>query len=140
MNLKSNRIWSVTTEGDVEGKSTTNLGTFEGRLDEIAFALADKAYYQLQFKPSNISLEMIPSQKEVHVSLSIDSGTWNMEKKDRVEYFKNLVSENTGVVESNYYAAVKLICKNFDDKVYKDYRRKQILAKLTKEERKILGV
>jgi hypothetical protein len=50
MNLKSNRIWSVTTEGDVEGKSTTNLGTFEGRLDEIAFALADKEYYQILAK------------------------------------------------------------------------------------------
>ena len=63
-----------------------------------------------------------------------------MNKKDRIEYFKKLVDENTSVVESNYYAAVKLISKNFDDKLYKDYRRKQILAKLTNEEKRILGL
>ena len=29
--------WSVTTEGDVEGKSTTNLGTYTGYVDEIEY-------------------------------------------------------------------------------------------------------
>jgi hypothetical protein len=43
--------WSVTTEGDEEGRSTTQLGTHYGHVAEIAFSLADKCYYALEFKP-----------------------------------------------------------------------------------------
>jgi hypothetical protein len=43
--------WSVSTEGDCEGRSTRQLGTHYGHVAEIAFALADKCYYVLEFKP-----------------------------------------------------------------------------------------
>ena len=39
-------LWNVTTEGDCEGRSVRNLGTYEGNIDEIAFALADKCFYR----------------------------------------------------------------------------------------------
>jgi len=42
--------WRVKTEGDCEGRSTANLGTFTGYFDEIAFALASKCYYTLDFE------------------------------------------------------------------------------------------
>ena len=43
-------LWEVTTEGDCEGRSRKGLGVFEGYLDDIAFYLANKAYYTLEFK------------------------------------------------------------------------------------------
>lgn len=43
--------WQVTTEGDCEGWSVKQLGTYYGHLAEIAFHLADKAYYCLTFWP-----------------------------------------------------------------------------------------
>ena len=43
-------LWQVTTEGDCEGKTTTNLGVHEGYLDDIAFSLGSRAYYSLQFQ------------------------------------------------------------------------------------------
>lgn len=41
--------WRVTTEGDCEGKSVTNLGTHYGHICEIALGLAGAAYYALDF-------------------------------------------------------------------------------------------
>lgn len=43
--------WNVSTEGDCEGRTTTQLGTYYGHVAEIAFALADRCYYVLEFKP-----------------------------------------------------------------------------------------
>jgi hypothetical protein len=42
--------WYVTTEGDCEGKSTKQLGTFHGHICEIALGLAGAAYYKLHFQ------------------------------------------------------------------------------------------
>ena len=36
------KIYFVTTEGDEEGRTTRNLGYFQGNVDDIAFQLADK--------------------------------------------------------------------------------------------------
>lgn len=42
---KAYGFWHVTTEGDCEGRSITDLGVFEGNIDTIALALADRCYY-----------------------------------------------------------------------------------------------
>ena len=48
-------FWQVSTEGDCEGRTTRVLGTFKGRVDEIAFALAEKSSYKLTFKAVDLS-------------------------------------------------------------------------------------
>ena len=44
--------WTVTTEGDCEGRTTRQLGTYIGNIDEIARALAHQATYGLTFTQS----------------------------------------------------------------------------------------
>lgn len=43
------QTWRVTTEGDVEGRSIQELGTFTGHVVDIAMALKSRAYYTLTF-------------------------------------------------------------------------------------------
>ncbi len=72
-------IWSVTTEGDCEGRTTTNLGIHQGFVDEIAFKLADKCYYYLRFEPvhlDNLTGKNITATK-VKIRFSNDSDLIN---------------------------------------------------------------
>jgi hypothetical protein len=103
--------WHVTTEGDVEGRSTTDLGVYEGYLDEIAFALGRKAYYSLYFEPAK---ELPPQAKsapadQVHVVLTIDSGTWDMDPAKRQGFFRKLLEgRDVEVKDGQFYASVLL--------------------------------
>ena len=68
-------LWQVTTEGDCEGRSVCNLGVYEGNIDEIAFALADKCCYCLNFRavsPKNYTLDMTPKRKTVDIIRIMD--------------------------------------------------------------------
>lgn len=60
--------WKVTTEGDCEGRSIRDLGTYTGYLDEMAFALADKCCYSLQFDTpiSDIPIPIKKHNKVLH--------------------------------------------------------------------------
>lgn len=51
---KAYGFWHVTTEGDCEGRSITDLGVFEGNIDTIALALADRCYYSLRFMSTTV--------------------------------------------------------------------------------------
>lgn len=65
-------VWAVSTEGDCEGTSAPkDLGIHEGYIDEIAFALADKAMHELYFKKGEYPppLDMTPKKKAVAVNL-----------------------------------------------------------------------
>lgn len=42
-------IWKVTTEADCEGRTTRELGFWEGHIADIAFYLADYCSYSLYF-------------------------------------------------------------------------------------------
>ena len=133
-------LWEVTTEGDCEGRSKKGLGIFEGYLDDIAFYLANKAYYTLEFKKISIpriSHEDVSMEKsEVDVLLDSSSGTWDMSSEKRVLEFKKLLSRrNVHVTKSQFYASVKLSQTPTEDE-----RRQKALSKLTDEERKLLGL
>lgn len=135
--------WNVHTEGDCEGRSVKNLGTFRGHIDEIAFHLADKCYYSLRFSPiekDEITPEFLSNSDSVHVSLGIDTGTWDMKPDRRVDYFREILKDRTevGVEDSMYYASVKLISRR--EKSMKEVLRENALAKLTDEDKKILGL
>lgn len=125
-------LWKVTTEGDVEGRSTKDLGIFEGYLDDIAFYLAAKAYYALEFEKISIPRisheDVHTGQSEVNVSLDVSSGTWDMSSEERIQKFKKLLSRrNVHVTEGQFYASVKL-CQNAPTE---EERRQKALSKLT---------
>lgn len=100
--------WKVTTEGDCEGKTVTQLGTYTGFVDEIAKALADRAFYKLSFErlqPSEIRVI-----ESVAVDFSIKSKTWDLTAKERATIMKEVFKGRpVRVEESNYFASFKLI-------------------------------
>ena len=101
--------WSVTTEGDCEGHSVVDLGTHVGYVDDIAFYLADRAYYSLKFKKVEDIDEIRPAWKEVHVHFDIESDTWNNKKETLEEIKEAFIDRPVGVKESNYFASFVLI-------------------------------
>lgn len=133
-------IWEVTTEGDCEGRSTTKLGIYKGYIDDIAFALADKCYYCLCFHavdPNNPKFDMTPKRQYVDIMLDITSGTWKMSKEVRVAELSSLLKDRpVSVSESQFYGCVKL--ETHKETVEK--KKEKALAKLTSEERKLLGI
>ena len=134
--------WHVTTEADVEGRITRDLGVFEGYLDEIAFRLASESFYSLQFTRfefTDLNKFCITSKaKTVQVTLDIDSGTWDMTGPDRVDFVRKMLADrNVGVSEGKCYASVTLH-RTAQDAV--ETKRKAALAKLTAEEKALLGL
>ena len=137
-------LWKVTTEGDCEGKTTRNLGIYEGNISDIAFYLKNKCEYSLRFSPAKatkIDSDDVTHYGCVNVSLDIDSGTWDMSPKDRVNYFEVLLytenREHIITVEPGpYFASVKLV--GYDS--HEEYVRKTALEKLTNEEKEVLGL
>lgn len=110
---KSYGRWIVTTEGDCEGRSTRQLGTHEGFLDDIAFALADRCYYSLNFRPADDLPPGMPATRDsVQVQLDINSGTWDMSKDDRVKFVADMLKDHPGtktlVRDGTAYASVTL--------------------------------
>lgn len=100
--------WKVTTEGDVEGRSIRQLGTFEGYIDDIAKGLADKVFYSLQFKRMGDTIT-VPEPKDVkcvNVSLDIDSNTWNMTRDIRADLMSEVLKDRpVKITEGNYFAS-----------------------------------
>lgn len=138
-------LWHVTTEGDCEGRSTKDLGVHEGHLDDIAFALAGACYYSLRFEPVDPNeWSNHQPRTEVCVSLGIKSGTWDLKKGERANYFRELLKGRDVTVESSDgYASAKLI-RGSDparrEAAKRDALRASALAKLTEQELAALGV
>ena len=130
----------VTTEGDCEGRSTKDLGTYTGYIDEIAFALADKAYYSLCFhKVRPEKLDMTPKKDTVKISLDIDSGTWNLSNinNEAINYFKHFFkNRDVEVISTHGYGS----CIISTHKETIEDKKKKVLSKLTHEERRLLGL
>ena len=131
-NLYGNQ--KVTTEGDVEGKTITHLGTHLGFVDEIALHLADKCYYSLRFKKIKEIKKYIPSRERVNVSFDIDSETWddNNRKETMVDVFKD---RPVIISKCNHYASFTIELKDTDK-----YLRERALNKLTDKEKQLLGL
>lgn len=124
--------WHVTTEGDVEGRSTRDLGTHEGHIDDIAFALADQCYYSLRFdfvKPSELLNTKKPARKKVNVSLGIDSGTWDLHGQDLVDYWQECFKGRGVTVLGNQYFAGVEIARDADAEAILEERRQEELER-----------
>lgn len=107
-------LWSVSTEGDCEGRSTKQLGVHEGYVDEIAAALASQVEYKLTFKAVNsTSLQYFGQPKKVrsvYVSFDIEAGTWSMSPVERVNHASRMLKDRPVKVRSGtYHASVELV-------------------------------
>ena len=103
--------WKITTEGDCEGKTVTDLGVHYGYLDELAFSFGRKSYYSLTFQAVKrpVPAPFLEPVREVCVTLGIDSGTWDLGRIGRVEAVRQILKDRPVVVgESHCYAAVTL--------------------------------
>lgn len=140
--LDPNGTWMVTTEGDCEGKTTRTLGVFTGRLDEIAFALAPKAYYKLTFRKLDTTIP-IPDKREekITVALDLDSGTYDLSADELADFFDAMLKDanSVSVARSDEYKSVTLNRINPREKKRRNIR-KTALAKLTPIERAVLGL
>ncbi len=135
---KAYGFWEVTTEGDCEGRSVSRLGIYEGYIDEIALALADKCYYSLCFVAINIhSLDMTPTRKTVDVTFGVNSGTWAMTPKECVPAIKEVMKERPIQVEQSCRTGAVVFTTETKTK---EEKRREVLAKLSPEERQILGL
>ena len=126
-------IWNVTTEGDCEGRTMKNLGVWEGYVDEIAFELADKCFYKLYFKPTQINK---PNQiKRKDVCISIDGlCSLDTKREEEIRIVKNFFHDRNVFVDyGNFGLKISTEEKTVEEK------KEEILNKLTKQEREILG-
>lgn len=131
-------IWHVTTEGDCEGHSPRDLGFHEGYIDEIALALADKCFYSLYFVAINIhSLDITPTRKTVDVTFGVNSGTWAMTPKECVTAIKDVMKDRPIQVEQSCRTGAVVFTTETKTK---EEKRQEVLAKLSPEERQILGL
>lgn len=119
----ANRLWRVTTEGDVEGRSVNRLGEYQGHLADIAAFLSDKVYYTLTFDaidpiviapPTVITEEgkAKPMDSGVHVALAMKSKTWDINGGGRVAVFnRHYATDRYEFTDGTYYASVKMVLK-----------------------------
>ena len=141
-------LWKVTTEGDEEGRTTKSLGIYEGWVDEIALYLSDKCYYSLTFTAYHINKVPVSSnyikkdKAQVNVKFDIDSKTWDLSAHDRAQLISNLFAANNRVnvkiEEGGTYAG--FVVSNYTEAEIQERRRQKALAKLTDEDKLVLGL
>ena len=68
----SHGTWTVTTEGDCEGRTTRHLGTYIGHIDDIARALAHRTVYGLSFTHSKTLPPVTQETFRKSVDISFD--------------------------------------------------------------------
>lgn len=111
--------WKVTTEGDCEGKTTIQLGTFTGHIDDLARKLTHGPGYSFHFEaiePKEKEDPLAANRDRVSISLDIDSKTWDMNHSERVNVMKELFKDRpVEITDSNYYASFVLIFKRRND-------------------------
>jgi len=130
-------LWEVTTEGDVEGRSTNHLGTHKGHIDEIALHLANQNYYSLTFKLVEAIETYEPTKKEVNVQLDIESGTWDWKGDELVREMKKFFTDRPIHIEDcNYFASFKIAT----EKNIREEDKKNALGKLSDYEKELLGL
>lgn len=106
-----NGIWEVTTEGDVEGRSTKQLGTHPGNLFEIVKQLNGQSYYSLRLKRvGHINPQELNTikKREAHFTV-VDTYIKLFDKNDQINKLKTELPDGHQLTESNFYGAIKLV-------------------------------
>lgn len=135
-------IWEVTTEGDCEGKAIRKLGVFTGNPVDIAFKLADKAMYTLFFHELNIDdiQTFEPTRETIAMRFTYGDKYHTNDITARKATFEKLIENRpvkiTNNVPGNSYITLSLT----DDSNLKQTEIAKALAKLTEEEKELLGL
>lgn len=139
--MSKNRItygtWKVTTDGDCEGRSTRQLGIHEGYLEDIAFALAPQAMYDLTFELADTKCALpLPTRNEVFVKLYSPSGGYS-----RVKLMEMLNAAGVKNEKGNFYESVRLFSGQTKEEMdHNTALEKLAKAGLTASEKKALGL
>jgi hypothetical protein len=108
-------------------------------VDEIALHLADKCYYSLTFKKIKPVTKFVPTKNDVDVQFDIDSGTWDTPNHELAKQMQKFFKDRpVHILPSNYFASFKISLD--DPKSEEEKARERALAKLTEEEKEILGL
>lgn len=128
-------LWQVSTEGDCEGRSSRNLGVWEGFIDDIALHLADRVMYNLWITPVDINkVTEKPMARRVDVYINSIA---HIDAKERLDIAtRAFAHRNVRISESNYYGAFVINNNTSEEEIL----RASALSKLTAAERKVLGL
>ena len=128
--------WVVKTCSESNEIFSVNLGTFTGHVDEIALHLADKCNNTLSFKLATRVKKFIPKKESVSIKFDIESNTWDMHGHELLIETTEIFSDRpVSVVESYSGGYFEIKLTNEDD-----LKRIRALAKLSPEEKKVLGL
>jgi len=143
MNIDS--VWQVTTESDVEGEHNQNLGTFTGKLHDIAFHLAKFQYYKLTFTEIELpKLTYSPTKDIVNITVYTLDRDFNIKLAnahsfERAKIIQDAFNEKNieiNVSPSTMFNSVQLNLRSKTDEL----KKQQALSKLTDEEKQLLGL
>lgn len=147
--LKKKQSWKVQSDGDIEGRTINDHGVFWGNFLEIITALGEKQFYNLHLFPlgqNKTESKKLPKPssipKEIHVAIYSFSS-----KEDFLEIAKEAFPDANFEL-SNFYQSIKFTHEpkvkkhslNKPNKTENSEIRKIALAKLTDEEKKVLGL
>ncbi|MGL5647416.1 MAG: hypothetical protein ACRDDY_06160 [Clostridium sp.] len=100
--------WEVSTYGNFEGSTVEKIGIYDGYIDDIALALADRAVITLKFKPAPQDDEVtyMHKAKKVRVSFPDDAYKGEKDTKEFNELINRLFTyrENIDVKATNIYS------------------------------------
>lgn len=118
------------------------LGIYQGFIDEIAFTLASYYGRNKMFNFRKVMLDELPEVPICVNSVDVrtdpeDSNICDLYNEDRIQFYNNLFQNRDVMldIDTPLYAGIKLIRKLTDDD-----KRAIALAKLTDEEKSLLGV
>jgi hypothetical protein len=114
--------WSVQTEGDVEGRTVCNLGTYFGHIAEIAFGLGKSPFYSYHFnpvkntepytQPLNEYGPWVIRRRKVDIQLWVDSWGYVKTTKGLGELGRWFDTSDILVERSNYYGCFEISLKD----------------------------
>lgn len=140
----NNKLWKVTTEGDCEGRSTRNLGVYRGNPVNIAFLLADKVAYTLQFEEIVIQdvPKFDPHGQQVSMNFSVSSQYYfgKSTESQRRAFFEDLIGVKPVKITNANPGAHSIELTSTCVSNSKAKKVKDALAKLSQEEIELLGL
>lgn len=107
-------LWSFSTEGDVEGRSTKDLGVYNGNIFDGIKLYAPKQYYKLSVRRVGNCSKDVLNQKnktEAHVKI-YDDYIQIHDKEDTMNKLQKHLPSNVTMKNSNHYGAIKLEWNN----------------------------
>jgi hypothetical protein len=113
--LTPDGIWKVSTEGDEEGRSTKNFGTFEGNFADLALQYGRAAFYKLDIEPAlHLPDAQLNPAKEAHVTATglLGWGGDNAISEGQCKAIEEWLGGKYSVRPSNYFKSVVISRKD----------------------------